>query len=124
MLYPQLMNFSIWGDISIKPGFGAYVFNAADDARLRISLSEIPYGHYKLYAAVKKEPQGADIAIWQRQTALSEWISLKSEKPVNVGQLYLCEITISDFKNTMTIVFRSKGDNNKLSLSRLIFVKE
>jgi len=124
MLYPQLMSFSIWGDISINPGFSAYVFTAANDARLRISLSEIPYGHYKLYAAVKKEPLDADIAIWQRQTALSDWISLKSEKPVTVGQLYLCDITIGDFKNTLTIVFRCKGDDDKLSLSKLIFVKE
>ena len=69
MLYPQLMSFSVWGDISIKPGFSAYVFTAANEARLRISLSELPYGRYKLYAAVKKDQLGADIAIWQRQTA-------------------------------------------------------
>jgi len=124
MLYPQLMNFSIWGDISVKPGFDAYVFTAANDARLRISLSEIPFGHYKLYAELKKDAQGADIAIWQRQTVLSDWMSLRSEKPVTEQQLYLCDITIGDFKNTLTIVFRSKEDGNKLSLSRLIFVRE
>ena len=124
ILYPQLMNFSIWGNISIKPGFSAYMFTAANDARLRISLSEIPFGHYKLYAAVKKDSQSADIAIWQRQTALSDWISLKSEKPVTELQLYLCDITIGDFKNTITIVFRSNEDSNKLALSRLILVKE
>ena len=124
MLYPQLMSFSVWGDISIKPGFSAYVFTAANEARLRISLSEIPYGHYKVYAAVKEGPQCADIAIWQRQTALSDWISLKSEKAGTAQQVYLCDITIADFKNTLTIVFRSKDDNNKLSLSKLIFVKE
>jgi len=124
VLYPQLMSFSFWGDMAIKSGFGGYIFTAADDARMRIALNEVPYGRYKLYADVQKDPQGADISVYQRQTSISDWISLKADKTVVDHQLFLCDITIGDFKNTLTFLFKAKGDNNKFVLSKLIFVKQ
>jgi len=123
MIYPQLMSFCFAGDICIKPGYRGSTFTSSDEGKVRISLAEIPYGQYKLYADIEKEPQGADLSIWQRQTRISDWISVKSEKSTAQHQLYLCDIRVGDFKNTLTILFKTKGDNNKLTLDRLIFVK-
>lgn len=124
IMYPQLMNFGIWGQLTIKPDYNNYIFTAENGAHLRITLNELPYGEYKLYADVEKTPRGADLAVWQRQTQLSDEISMHDDKATAVKQLYLCDISIGDFKNTLTILFKTQGDKDQLTLGRLIFVKK
>ena len=95
-----------------------------DGGRINISLAEIPAGHYKLYADIATDPNGADISVWQRQTQVSEWISVKSTKKENKDRVYLGEIALDEFKNSISIVFKTGPDQNKLTLRRLIFEKQ
>ncbi len=72
---------------------------------------------------MKTTPDGADVSFWQRQTQLTGWITTNSATEAYNKKVYICDITIGDFKNSITINFKTKGDNNKFNFSRLIFVK-
>ena len=118
------MKFGFWGVTGVKEDYSGFTFMADDDGRMNISLAEIPYGRYKLYADIENEPNGADISLWQRQTQISDWLSVNSEKKEDKKHVYLGYINIREFKNSISIVFKTKGENNKLTLNRLIFEKE
>ena len=124
IMYPQLMKFSLWGVTGVKEDYSGFSFMAHDEGRINISLTEIPYGHYKLYADIETDTKGADISIWQRQTQAGDWLSVNSPKKENKKHVYLCDLTIGEFKDTITIVFKTNGENNKLTLGRLIFEKQ
>ncbi|HEY2580819.1 MAG TPA: DUF2961 domain-containing protein, partial [Mucilaginibacter sp.] len=124
IMYPQLMKFGFWGITGVKEDYSGFNFTADDDGRINISLAAIPPGRYKLYADVEINPKGADISFWQRQTQVSGWLSLNSPKKENKKQMYVCDLTIGEFKNSISIVFKTNGENNELMLKRLIFTKE
>jgi len=124
MMYPQLMQFGFWGVTGVKADFSGYWFTADDDGRLSISVAEIPFGRYKLFADMGTDTDGAEISVWQRQTQVSGWISLNSAKKENKKHVYLADLVVSKFKQSLTIVFKTKNNNNKLILNRLIFEKE
>ncbi|HEY4325985.1 MAG TPA: glycoside hydrolase family 172 protein [Mucilaginibacter sp.] len=124
IMYPQLMKFGFWGITGVKEDYSGFNFIADDDGRINISLATIPPGRYKLYADVEINPKGADISFWQRQTQVSGWLSLNSPKKENKKQMYVCDLTVDEFKNSISIVFKTNGENNELMLSRLIFAKE
>ena len=124
IMYPQLMKFGFWNVTGIKEDFSGFTFTAANDGRINISLAGIPYGSYKLYADLVNDANGADISLWQRQTQISDWLSLNSTKKEYKKHIFLGDLTLGDFKNTITIVFKTKGDNNKLILNRLVFEKQ
>ena len=118
------MKFGFWGVTGVKEDYSGFTFMADDDGRMNISLAEIPYGRYKLYADIENEPNGADISLWQRQTQISDWLSVNSPNREAKKHVYLCDITVGEFKNSISIVFKTTGDHNKLMLSRLIFEKQ
>jgi len=124
IMYPQLMKFAFLGSANVSSGFNGFTFTAVDGGRINVSLTEIPVGRYKLYADITNEPNGADISIWQRQTQISEWISAKSAKKENKDRVYLGEIALDEFKNSISIVFKIRPDQNKFTLRRLIFEKQ
>jgi len=124
IMYPQLMKFGLWGITGVKEDFSGFTFTAANDGRLNIPVTEIPSGHYKLYADIASDANGADISVWQRQTQISDWLSANSTKREAKKHVYLCDITVGEFKNSVSIVFKTTGDHNKLMLSRLIFEKQ
>ena len=124
IMYPQLMKFGFWGVTGIKEDFSGFTFIAENDGRINISLAEIPFGRYKLYADMETDTDGADISIWQRQTQISDWLSLNAVKKDYKKHVFLGDLIIDDFKNSVSIAFKTKGNNNKLTLNRLIFEKE
>jgi hypothetical protein len=65
-------------------------------------LKEIPHRKYKLYLDVNKNPEGCDVSLWQRQMKISEPISLFGHGKGRLEYLYVCDIEMSDFKNTLT----------------------
>jgi Protein of unknown function (DUF2961) len=124
IMYPQLMKFGFWGITDIKEDFSGFTFSAENDGRINISLAEIPFGRYKLYADLVNDANGAAISLWQRQTQISDWLSLNALNKEYKKHVFLGDIILGDFKNSISIAFKIKGDNNKLTLNRLIFEKE
>lgn len=124
IMYPQLMRFAFLDVKGLKEADGGFNFTAEDKGRVNISLSEIPAGHYKVYADMVNDTDGADISLWQRQTQLGDWIPTKSSKKEQKSHVYLGDISLGELKNSLTVVFKTNGDNNKLTLTRLIFEKK
>ncbi len=124
IMYPQLMKFSFLDKMDVNPEGNGFTFTSVNDNRIAISLAEMPHGRYKLYADIETCPNGAEVSFWQRYTQLSDWMSVNSSKITAKKHAYLCDLTIDELKNTLSIVFKTKGDNNKLMLDRLIFEKQ
>ena len=88
------------------------------------SLAEVPGGHYKLYADITKIPTGAENAIAQRQTQTGEWLSVNSRQKDDKKHVYLSDITLDEFRNSITMVFNTQRDHNQLIPGRLISEKQ
>jgi len=91
---------------------------------VRIDLSELPKGQYKLYADVEKSPDGATVHIWQRQTPVSEAISFYATDKTSKEKMYLCDVVINDFKETITLHFEEDETKSQIHINRLIFVRQ
>ena len=120
MLYPQLMKFSIMGNISVDGN----TFTASNDGHLGISLQEIPPGKYKLYADLESNTEGAEVSLWQRQTLLKDSISFHGPKKELKDRTFLVPLEVTEFKNSITIQFKPDPTRKKIWINRLIFVKE
>ena len=49
---------------------------------------------------------------------------VKLRKKEQKSHVYLGDISLGELKNSLTVVFKTNGDNNKLTLTRLIFEKK
>ena len=119
MVYPKLMNFSFNGQATINGNN----FISTTGAQIRIDLQEIPNGKYKLFADVETAPDGAEITFWQRQTQVSQPISFYSNQKETKKKMFLCDVEISEFQNTVTLHFKNDKERNRLNIDRLILVK-
>jgi hypothetical protein len=129
IIYPQLMSFDIWRDMDIRTEWGEtggfiYNFKVNNESRLRVSLKEIPHGKYKLYLDVNRNPEGCDVSLWQRQTKISEPISLFGLEKERLENLYVCDIEMDEFRNTLTFRFQTTPEKSVFSLNRLILVRD
>ncbi|MGC9354726.1 MAG: DUF2961 domain-containing protein [Mariniphaga sp.] len=128
-VYPQLMLFNIWRDVDIKTewcsptGGYSYNFSVTNDSAIRILLDEIPYGNYKVFLDVNTDEQSPEISLWQRQTMVGDWLSLYQTEFIREAEMYVCNISIRDYWDTLTIRYRTKKDRNRFRLNRLLFVK-
>jgi hypothetical protein len=70
-----------------------------------------------------KEPFGCDFSLWQRQTAVSDWISTYSKDEERKFDLYVGDIDVEDFKNTVTLRFRPQGEKKTMALNRVMLIR-
>ena len=124
IMYPQLMRFTVSGSVAINIVNETCTFTSLNDSRVNISLAELPAGSYKIYADIETDIWGAEISMWQRQTQIGDWLSTYSPRNETKKHVYLCDVTLDELKNSVTIVFKTTGDNDQLMLNRLIFEKQ
>lgn len=129
IMYPQLMKFVVWDNISVKgawkydTGGETFLFTATDESRIKVSLDELPDGRYTLFADITKDIAGCSFSLWQGQNQLTEWINTQDSTANRVEMLSMGQITIREFYRSLTIRFRTTTRAQGLSLSRLIFVR-
>ncbi|MCX3264115.1 glycoside hydrolase family 172 protein [Pedobacter agri] len=119
MIYPQLMNLSFNGQATIDGNN----FIGRNGAQIRVDLQEIPNGKYKLYTDLETAADGAEITFWQRQTKISEPISFYSTQKEVKKKMFLCDLDINEFRNTVTLHFKNDKAKNRVNIGRLILVK-
>lgn len=130
MLYPQLMNLGIEGEISVKTewlyptGGETFVCTVENESALRISLREIPGGLYRLYMDFVKTPETCNYSLWQRQAPLTAWENGYHDSSKREESHYLADVHIDDRNNTITLRFEAPPGKNKFLLNRLILVKK
>lgn len=129
IIYPQLMDYNIAGNVDIKTswkygtGGESYLFTPGNESSVRILLKDIPKGNYALYFDIHRSTTGCDFSIWQRQTMISAWFSTKSDHEERVKDLFIKNLQLSDFENTITIRFKTGDEKNKLLLHRIKLIK-
>ena len=130
MIYPQLLDFNVWGNIDIKSlwatntGGLSFMFAVNDESRLRFSFDDIPKGKYKLFADFTKTPEGCSFAVLQRQTILSGWVDTYNAEKLRVEFQYLTDIDISNNRNPFTLSFKTVESKKTFFLNRFILVKQ
>lgn len=120
IIYPQLMKYTLGGDFSIHGNR----ITANNSGMLRIDLSDIPQGRYKLLADADTGPQGSTINIWQRQTMKTGDVSFHNTQPKHVPELSLGNIEVDDFSNAVTFQFKNSGEKKSITIRRLILIKQ
>lgn len=130
VVYPQLMSYNVWNTVEFESGWKyntgglSYIYTVENESKLRIALSDIPYNTYKVYFDITEFDEGCEFSIWQRQSQLSPWIKSANKSTSRIKELYVCDIDIRDFKNTLTIRFKTDEKHKKLFLNRMILVKK
>jgi hypothetical protein len=132
VIYPQLMNFTLWGDMSFttswtyNTGGLSYNLNAGgEEAALRISMAGIPYGKYRLLADYVENKNGCSFSFWQGQSQVSGWIQgYRAAEEQRIDMHYCSDIEISEFKNSLTIQFKTEPGKSNLIFNRLILVRK
>jgi len=123
------MSYNVWGNISFESGWIyntgglSYIYTVNNESKLRISLEDIPYNTYKLYLDINEFDEGCEFSIWQRQSQISSWMKTAGTSAKRIEELFVCDIDIRDFKNTLTIRFKTDNNHNKLFLNRIILIK-
>lgn len=120
VLYPQLMKYSFSGKVNMDRD----IITSAPGGQVRIDLSEIPKGTYLLYADIEKSPDGAEISVWQRQKEVSNSVSFYAEQRQLEDSKYICEITLDEFRETITLRFPEEGERSRINIRRLILEKK
>jgi hypothetical protein len=129
IMYPQLMDYNIYGNIDIKTtwkygtGGESYLFTPAEESWLRISLADIPDGKYRMSFDILKGPTGCDFSLWQRQTQISDWVSTYNPVEKRETALYVCNLNQNDFIKTLTIRFKTDYQKSSLLLNRITLIK-
>jgi len=129
-LYPQLMDFNLEGDIETqttwKYGTGglSFDFTVNDTSSIRLSLKDIPEGTYSLGVDLIEGKSGCDFSIWQRQTQVSDWISASRAEEKRSEKMSVPELTVDDFKNTLTFHFRTTREKKSFLLNRLVLIRK
>lgn len=130
IIYPQLMNYNFFGNIDIrttwKYGTGglSFLFTPLDQASLRISLTDIPRNTYSVFFDVMKEPFGCDFSLWKRQSQISEWIPTYQPVEGRNEKLYVCDMDLDGYINTITIQFKTDIKKGSLLLNRIMLIKK
>jgi hypothetical protein len=130
VLYPQLLEYSIEGDIRAKTAWAyptggeSFIFTVGDGSMLRISLKDILPGTYKAFADYEAGPEGCDFSLWQRQAQGSGWISSYAAGKKRMEQEYLGEIGVDYLANTITLRFRTEGRKTIFFLNRIILIRQ
>ena len=129
MIYPQLANFNIRGDVQVKSqwayptGGTSFLFTVNDESVLRIPIENIPAGNYKIFVDFAKTPDGSSFSLWQRQTQISAWIPTASAGRERVEQLSLGEIQRTQSWQTISFRFKTEPAHTGFFLNRLVLVK-
>ena len=129
MLYPQLLNIGMDGKVVTETKWAfpinglTFYYTVEQDTRLRISVKDIPPGNYHLYLDYVKSPGGAQFSVWQRQTALTDWIETRNDKIERDEMRAMSDILITPLNNTISFRFKTTASQNQFILNRIILVK-
>lgn len=129
ILYPQILPFSLEGDIhsvtkwAYPTGGETYYFTVQTGSFIRTGLAEIPDGDYDLSLDYIKSPESCEFSIWQRQTPLTDPIQAYHEQALRVESQKMCKLHIDRLNQTITFQFKTEPGKNKFILNRIILTR-
>lgn len=129
IVYPQLLQFSMEGDIrtstkwAYPTGGLTYYFTVTNGSLLRTTLAEIPEGKYELALDYIQSPESCEFSIWQRQTPLTGWKSAFNDQIRRIDHQKFTTIYLDRLNQTLTFQFKPEAGKNNFILNRIVLVK-
>jgi hypothetical protein len=120
--FPQLMEVTLDRGIQAILDRGLMLTSFGQGA-VRVKLTDVPEGKYKLLIDYHKRKNGADFQVWQRQKQLSEWIATKGDEEQLMGKVYVGDILLTPQTNSVTFQVRNNGDANLFELDLITLEK-
>ncbi len=121
--FPQLMEITPERGVGIIQDRGLMMTAYGQGGAVRIMLSDVPEGKYRILVNYHKRPNGADFQLWQRQKLLSDWISTKAEKEVLKERIHVGDIQLTPQTNSITFHVRKNGNADMVELNLITLEK-
>lgn len=113
---PQLMEITL--DRGIQAIFDrGLMLTSFGQGAVRVMLTDVPEGKYKVLVNYHEKPNGADFQVWQRQNRLSEWISTKAGKETLKENIHVGDIQLTPQTNSVTFHVRNNGKADQFELN-------
>lgn len=114
--FPQLM------EITLDRGMQAILdrglmFTSFGQGAVRVMLTDVPEGKYKVLVNYHEKPGGADFQVWQRQNRLSDWIPTKAAQETFRENIHVGDIQLTSQTNSITFHVRSNGKSDQFELN-------
>lgn len=116
IFYPQLMEITLERGVQVILDRGLAITSFGKGG-VRVMLTNVPEGKYKVLLNYHEGPKGADFQIWQRQNQLSDWISTKAGKDGYRKNVHVGDIQLTPQTNSITVHVRDNGKGNLLELT-------
>lgn len=117
--FPQLMEITLDRGIQAILDRGLMLTSFGQGA-VRVMLTDVPEGNYKVLLNYHEKPNGADIQVWQRQKRLSEWISTKADKESFRENVHIGDIQLTPQTNSITFHVKNNGKGDQFELNLII----
>lgn len=114
--FPQLMEITIDRGIQAILDRGL-MLTSFGRGNVRVMLSDVPEGKYRVLVNYHERKNGADFQVWQRQKRLSDWIPTKADKEQFREKVHVGDIQLTPQTNSITFHVRSNGDANLFELN-------
>ncbi len=125
--YPQLMSLSL-GSRTSTDYTGGFIGVSAEAAatgalasgRVRIDVSEVPAGRYRVRLWYERGPNGAEFSMWRRQLQISPWTSSYADAIERVERADMGEVVLTDQIRTITVRTRGRDGRRLFRFNRLV----
>jgi len=119
VFYPQLMDFALGGNTEIINRRGRLMVSTEGEGMVRLLLSDIPEGNYKISLTYFSIPEGASFSIWNRQKMIMDWKDTFSEKERRMERQEIGSFQITRQTNSISIRIRKNDNRNKFHFENL-----
>lgn len=107
--FPQLMEVTLGGGAKVHHERGLRI-QSDNHHTVRVMLSDVPEGTYKLSINYFEKPEGADFAIWQRQKEIAGWRGTGADAEQLKEKVEMGEIVITPQTNSITFHVRKNQE--------------
>ena len=121
--FPQLMEVTLGGGAEVKQDRGLRMRSDGHHT-VRVMLTDVPEGEYKLSISYLEKENGAEFAIWQRQKLMADWKSSQATQEKLNEKVEMGSIKITKQTNSITFHVRKQGEKgNEFELDRIFLEK-
>ena len=121
--FPQLMEVTLGGGAEVKHDRRLRMRTDGHHT-VRVMLTDVPEGEYKLSISYFEKENGAEFAIWQRQKMVSDWKSSQTAQEKLNYKIEMGTLKITKQTNSITFHVRKFGEKgNEFELDRIFLEK-
>ena len=120
VFYPQLLEVSLGGGTSVWYHAGYMEMHADGDGLLRIDVSDVPAGRYRVRLSYRKGPDEGTFSVWRRQAQVSGWIDARADTLERVEAAEMGEVELTPQVRSLTLRTRAVDGRGTFRLDRVI----